>query len=238
LRGSSWSAGVCHAAVQPGRAAAERRGGACGVLHATLQAPGGASLRAPVGLLDECKELGTADGSLTPQSGCTVFTSLCTAQVANTLWSYATLGHDPGAQLLDAIAAHMCDRMHVFRPQAISNSLWVRRRCPDVSAAAHVRPHSYARSCRAASVTHQLLCPQWWFLPSAGVCEAAVQPGARAAGGSRPPRPGSAAPVHAAGGHCIECCTHWGPHTILIAVAHPREGSYMGNIGHHGSHTN
>jgi hypothetical protein len=51
------------------------------------------------------------------------------AQVANTLWSYATLGHDPGSQLLDAIAAHMCDRMHVFRPQAISNSLWVRRRC-------------------------------------------------------------------------------------------------------------
>lgn len=62
----------------------------------------------------------------------------CVAQVANTLWSYATLGHDPGSQLLDAIAAHMCDRMHVFRPQAISNSLWVRRRCPDVSAAAHV----------------------------------------------------------------------------------------------------
>lgn len=45
--------------------------------------------------------------------------------MANTLWSYATLGHDPGAPLLDAIAAHICDRMHVFRPQASSNSLWV-----------------------------------------------------------------------------------------------------------------
>ncbi len=51
-------------------------------------------------------------------------------QVANTLWSYATLGHDPGPALLDAVAAHISARMHVFRPQASSNSLWVRRPPP------------------------------------------------------------------------------------------------------------
>lgn len=72
--------------------------------------------------------------------------SLRPAQVANTLWSYATLAHDPGSQLLDAIAAHMCDRMHVFRPQAISNSLWVRR---------YTTPVCFQHSSSSGLVVHQ-----------------------------------------------------------------------------------
>lgn len=38
-------------------------------------------------------------------------------EIANTLWSYATLGHDPGSSLLDAIAAQMVERIQHFRPQ-------------------------------------------------------------------------------------------------------------------------
>lgn len=45
-------------------------------------------------------------------------------EVANTLWSYATLSHDPGNALLDAMAIQMVERIQQFRPQAISNSLW------------------------------------------------------------------------------------------------------------------
>ena len=158
--------------------------------------------------------------------------------MANTLWSYATLGHDPGAQLLDAIAAHMCDRMHVFRPQAISNSLWVRRRCIHVSDAAHVWQlpicqilkgsisdssaavptvvvSAICRRMRSCSTTRGASC---WRRPAAAPWQRCTSTRRRWA-------------LHG-------CCTHWGPHTILIAVAHPREGSYMGNIGHHGSHTN
>ena len=41
-----------------------------------------------------------------------------------TLWSYATLGHDPQNLLLDAMAGQMAERIHHFRPQAVSNSLW------------------------------------------------------------------------------------------------------------------
>lgn len=48
------------------------------------------------------------------------------SQVANTLWAYATLGHDPRPPLLDAMAAHVSERIHICRPQAVSNSLWVR----------------------------------------------------------------------------------------------------------------
>jgi FAST kinase-like protein, subdomain 1 len=45
-------------------------------------------------------------------------------EIANTLWSYASLGHDPGNALLDAMAIQMVERIQQFRPQAISNSLW------------------------------------------------------------------------------------------------------------------
>ena len=44
----------------------------------------------------------------------------CTIQeIANTLWSYATLGHHPGGSLLDAIAAQMVERIQHFRPQVL-----------------------------------------------------------------------------------------------------------------------
>ncbi|KAL3149096.1 hypothetical protein ABBQ32_001939 [Trebouxia sp. C0010 RCD-2024] len=45
-------------------------------------------------------------------------------EVANTLWSYATLGHDPNNLLLDAMAGQMAQNIQHFRPQAVSNSLW------------------------------------------------------------------------------------------------------------------
>ena len=45
-------------------------------------------------------------------------------EMANLLWSYATLGHYPGDQLLDAMALHMVDRIQAYRPQAVSNTLW------------------------------------------------------------------------------------------------------------------
>jgi len=77
--------------------------------------------------------------------------------VANTLWSYATLGHDPGAQLLDAIAAHMCDRMHVFRPQAISNSLWVRACAACRRLLRCLRPAAHASDAPALQLSRLLL---------------------------------------------------------------------------------
>lgn len=43
-------------------------------------------------------------------------------EVANTLWSYATLGHDPGQSLRDAMAVQMVARIQQFRPQAIPSS--------------------------------------------------------------------------------------------------------------------
>jgi hypothetical protein len=105
------------------------------------------------------------------QSHCS-HTTVCTAQVANTLWSYATLGHDPGAQLLDAIAAHMCDRMHVFRPQAISNSLWVRQGMFLLMLQPQPQPWllhmpSYQHFVLQGSIcgaTPRPPCPLWWFL--------------------------------------------------------------------------
>ena len=45
-------------------------------------------------------------------------------EMANLLWSYATLEHHPCDQLLEAMALHMVDRIAAYRPQAVSNSLW------------------------------------------------------------------------------------------------------------------
>ena len=51
--------------------------------------------------------------------------SCCVAQeMANLLWSYATLGVYPGEAMLGAMAIHMSERIQAYRPQAISNSLW------------------------------------------------------------------------------------------------------------------
>lgn len=44
-------------------------------------------------------------------------------EVANTLWSYATLGHDPNNLLLDAMAGQMAQNILHFRPQVSSCSL-------------------------------------------------------------------------------------------------------------------
>ena len=41
-------------------------------------------------------------------------------EIANTLWAFATLGHDPGAVLLDAAAAQMVDNIAHFRPQVLT----------------------------------------------------------------------------------------------------------------------
>ena len=38
-------------------------------------------------------------------------------EIANTLWSFATLGHDPKEQLLDAMGIQMIARIQQFRPQ-------------------------------------------------------------------------------------------------------------------------
>ena len=45
-------------------------------------------------------------------------------ELANLLWSYATLAHYPGDALLEAMALHMAERIQAYRPQAVSNSLW------------------------------------------------------------------------------------------------------------------
>ncbi len=50
--------------------------------------------------------------------------------MANLLWSYATLGHYPGDQLLEAMALHMVDRIQAYRPQAVSNTLWAYAKVP------------------------------------------------------------------------------------------------------------
>jgi hypothetical protein len=45
-------------------------------------------------------------------------------EVANTLWAVATLGHNPGATLLDAASVQILRRIDQFSPQDISNSIW------------------------------------------------------------------------------------------------------------------
>ena len=54
-------------------------------------------------------------------------------EMANLLWSYATLGHYPGDQLLEAMALHMVDRIQAYRPQAVSNTLWAYAKVPPPS---------------------------------------------------------------------------------------------------------
>lgn len=44
-------------------------------------------------------------------------------ELANTLWSFASLGHDPSNQLLDTMAIQMVARIQGFRPQVRSACL-------------------------------------------------------------------------------------------------------------------
>ena len=58
-------------------------------------------------MIDTCLE------SKIPDSGL----RCCAQEIANTLWAFATLEHNPGSGMLDAAAAQIARRIEQFSPQ-------------------------------------------------------------------------------------------------------------------------
>lgn len=44
--------------------------------------------------------------------------------VANMIWAYATLGHQPPGEFLELLCSHAMHELPHFSPQNISNTIW------------------------------------------------------------------------------------------------------------------